>query len=257
MDIKAYLERIGLSEDFVPKVSYDALCEIHLRHVLSVPYENLDIINKKPLSLDAEDVFKKVVEKKRGGYCFELNALITVLLKELGFEVESYLARFLRGADEIPFGRHRVAGVKLDGNIYICDVGMGQSAPRIPLKLVEGEIQEQFGECYRYMTDERLGWVLYDLHNGEWRRLYSFTLQNQFEIDFVPPSFHCEKHSDSIFNKTPMVALKTADGRITVNDREYKEFCGNELLLMESNMSDERLTEILKEKFGLEWKMNA
>lgn len=254
MDVKKYFERIGLSEDTKISYTYDFLKKLQLCHVTTVPYENLDILDEIPLSLKAEDVYDKVVNKNRGGYCFELNCLLSALLKELGFKTEDYLARFLRNEPEIPVRRHRIVIVKCEEGTYICDVGMGQSAPRYPLKLEEETIQQQFGETYKFEKDDFHGWVLYDLYKGEWRKFCSFTEERQLDIDFTLPSFYCEKHPDSPFNKTVMVAVKTMEGRKTISDREYRVFEGNEPVFIESDLTDERREELLYKEFGIKWR---
>ena len=253
MNVKEYLSRIGLS-GACPSLSYEFLCRLQYAHVTHVPYENLDIVEKIPLSLEHDDIFDKVVTKNRGGYCFELNCLFSAFLRELGFSTRDFLGRFLRGESSIPVRRHRIIAVDLDGVTYICDVGMGQSAPRYPLILKEGIIQEQFGETYKFEHDDFHGWVLYDLHKGEWRKFYSFTEDRQLDIDFIHPSFYCEKHDASPFNKGVMVAIKTENGRKAINVRDFKIFVGGDLSYIEENMTDERLLEVLKNEFGIEWR---
>ena len=252
MDIKACFERLGLPEDTEVSLTYDFLCELQRRWVLSVPYENLDILSGIPISLDPEQLYGKLILRRRGGYCFESNCLLSHILKQLGFRVKDYLARFLRGESGIPVRRHRVLAVTAEGATYICDVGVGQIAPRCPVKLEEGIVQEQCGEKYRFLRHATLGWVLEEYHARDgWRALFAFTEEEQLEIDFIQPSFYCEHHPDSPFNKSVMVAIKTPDGRKTVSGREYKVFRGSELLSLEENLSDARLSEILKTEFGI------
>ena len=248
--INKYCERIGVDATG-RQADIGLLRELQYRHVLSVPYENLDIIRNIPLSLKEDDLYEKIVLKHRGGYCFELNALFSALLLGLGYEVKSYFARFLRGEKELPMRRHRVLRVECEDGVYICDVGIGQIAPRYPLKLETGLLQEQNGETYRFEYDEKLGYVLWELYKGEWRRYFSFFPEEQIEIDFLQPSFFCEKHPDSVFNKTAIVAIKTEKGRKSINDREYKEFIGEEPILIKSDLSDGELSEILRTEFGI------
>ena len=134
---------------------------------------------------------------------------------------------------------------------YFCDIGIGEVAPRLPLLLKEGIVQEQFGETYRFEKDPDLGWILSDIHRGEWRRFISFTAEKIYEVDFVQPSVWCELHPDSPFNKVPMIAIKTPNGRKTIDDRVFKEFSGNEIVRLEENISPERYSELLKNEFGL------
>ena len=249
MDVEKYFERIGLSTE--PALSAEFLAALQLAHVTTVPYENLDILRADPIDLDVDAVYRKVVERHRGGYCFELNALMAALLRELGFTVQDYLGRYLKGESGIPLRRHRIIGVVFEGVECIVDVGLGQSGPRIPLVLAEGLIQEQFGESYCFERDPELGWVLLQWRDSEWQRLYSFTTEHQYEVDFIEPSFYCERHPDSPFNKKEIVAIKTIDGRKTVDGRTFKVFSGENLLSIEENMSYERLTEVLSQEFGI------
>ena len=84
-------------------------------------------------------------------------------------------------------------------------------------------MQEQFGESYRLEKEDFLGWVLWDLYKGSWRKFYSFTEEPQLVADFVALNFYCEKHPKSPFNKQEMFALKTLDGRRTLDGNLYKE----------------------------------
>ena len=249
MNVREYLSRIGIYEDL--SISADSLRKIQYQHVTTVPYENLDIMRGVPLSLDEESLFDKIVTRHRGGYCFELNAALTALLTALGYAVKNRFARFLRGEEGIPPRRHRVLLVECGADVYVCDVGIGQSAPRYPLLLKEGIVQEQFGETYRFERDAFFGWVLYDLHKGEWRKFFSFTDEDNVECDFLYASYFCENSPESKSNKFNIVSLKTDTGRKTVSDMDYKEFLADELVYVEENISGARLEELLREEFGI------
>ncbi len=250
MDIQSFLKRLGM-ENTTPQKSLEFLKELQYNHVLKIPYENIDILNSHPLDLSPEALYKKIVLNKRGGYCFEVNGLLSAFLKELGFEVFDFGARFLRDQKILSFRRHRVVGVKLDGEIYILDVGIGQKAQKHPLKLEAGLIQEQFSESYKFEKNSQDEWVLYDLHKGEWREFYSFFEDNWLDVDFEPASFYCEKHQNSVFNKDYMLAIKTPTGRKSLNGRDFKIFENDELIYMEENLCDARLKEIIEKEFGI------
>lgn len=248
---EAYFRRIGLPEDTPVSLTKDFLERIQYQHVISIPYENLDILNHRPLSLKTADLYDKIVLRHRGGYCFELNALLKAFLSELGFEVNSYFARFLRGATDLPLRRHHVLSVKTDDGTYVCDVGIGQTAPRSPLLLKEGLVQHQGDEAYKFERDAQLGWVLWELRGGEWSRYFSFTEDVALDVDFIQPSFYCEAHPDSPFNKTLIAAIKTEGGRKSIDHRTYKEFRGNNIIYIEENCTDGRLSELLQAHFGI------
>lgn len=248
--VKQYFDRIGLvmPDAIVPDSAL--LRELQFAHCTTIPYENLDILRKIPLSLDEDALFDKVVVKRKGGFCFELNGLFAWLLRKLGYKVTEYAARYLRGESTVPMRRHRVMKVEATDGVWICDVGIGEVCPRYPIRFVEGEEQQQFDECYRLDKDGFLGWVLMDLHHGEWRQFYSFTEEPQLNVDYIAPMFYCEKHPDSPFIHQEMFSLKTAKGRITLDGHLYKEFEDGSVMARE--LSDEELPEIY-EKFGLRY----
>lgn len=217
--VQGYLERIGYHGPL--DGSAKTLAALQEAHVLTVPYENLDIMNGKYLSIEIPDVYEKVIVKKRGGYCFELNGLFAWLLRELNYDVTEYYGRFLCGEPEgIPMRRHRVSRVQLEGETYICDVGVGIPGPRRPLLFKEDLEQKQGDETYRIVSDPILGWIVQFIHNGQWDNLYSFTEEEQYPIDFEMPNHWCLTHPDSIFKKFTMAYIRTPDGRKTIADVE-------------------------------------
>ena len=225
MDVKAYFHRIGLElpEDLTPNSAL--LRQLHLAHCTTVPYENLDMIRGIPTSLEEDALFHKIVEEGRGGLCFELNGSFGNLLRALGYQVTDYAARYLRGESTLPMRRHRVLKVEATDGTWLCDVGIGEVCQREPVRLEEGLVQEQFGETYKLEKEEFLGWVLWDLYKGSWRKFYSFTEEPQLEVDYIAPNFYCEQHPESPFNKKEMFAVKTLEGRKTLDGNLYKEFC--------------------------------
>ena len=213
MDVNAYFHRLGL--EMPKKIVPDSalLRKLHLAHCTAVPYENLDILRDIPTSLEADALFRKIVTEGRGGLCFELNGSFGNLLRCLGYGVTDYAARYLRGEPTPPMRRHRVMRVQATDGVWLCDVGIGETAQREPIRLVEGLVQEQFGESYRLEKEDFLGWVLWDLYKGSWRKFYSFTEEPQLVADFVALNFYCEKHPESPFNKQEMFALKSITAR--------------------------------------------
>lgn len=251
--IKAFLERIGLDPTMKIEHNFEFLKKIQYSAVTRIAYENLDILEGKSLSLNKEDLFEKIVVRKRGGYCFELNGLLADILEEMGFGVENRFARYVRGEADIPMRRHRILVVTCENDRYFCDIGVGDVAPRFPIKMEENLEQTQFGETYHFTKDPVHGWILWDFHKGEWRKFITFTEEKQYDVDFIQPSFYCEAHPDSVFNKAPMLAIKTEKGRKTINGKEYKEFEGTELVHLEENISDERFSQLLKQEFFLKY----
>ena len=249
--IKAFCQRIGLDPVMPIEFTEDFLGRIQTACVLNIAYENLDILEGQPIQLTADALFDKIVTRGRGGYCFELNGLLSDMLRQMGFSVSQRFARYLRGEADVPMRRHRVVIVSLNGIQYMLDIGVGQVAPRLPLKITEGLVQEQNGETYKFTRDARHGWILWDLHHGQWQEYICFNDDEAYDVDFIQPSFFCEAHPASVFNKEPMIAIKTASGRKTIDGNVYKIFENEALVHIEQEISPERMAQLLQNDFKL------
>lgn len=256
MNIENYLRRIGFVGE--ARADFATLKQLQYQHFLTVPYENLDILENGSLSLEIDDLYHKIVTLGRGGYCFELNALFNWLLQEIGFKTKSYFARFL--LDEPDFTRvmrrHRIMCVACDGAYYITDVGVGAVTPEIPLKLVENEETQIRGVTYKFhkTDDPFLGWILsFKMSNqsDEWKPLYSFTEDEQLEIDFVQPNFYCQYHTDSIFNKENMIAIRTEIGKCTLDGNVFKIIEIDKGTIEKRACTESEIPQILAQHFGI------
>ncbi len=248
LSVEKYLERIGYAGK--PDGSLKALGDLQECHAHSVPYENLDVLLKRDLSLNISDIYHKVVDKRRGGWCFELNALFGWLLRQLGYQVTDYFARFLRNETGIPKRRHHVLRVDIDGVGYLCDVGVGGPVPFRPVKLVEGVEQPMRDECYRMQKDPFLGWILEEKHREGWRPIYSFTEEPQLPVDYVAINFYCQYAPDSKFNKQPMASIRTKEGRVTLVGNEFRIFTRNGVKTFQVHTAEE-FRSALEKYFGI------
>ena len=222
MDVQAYLDRIGFKGP--ADAGAETLRRLQEAHYCTVPYENFDILAKRPISLELDDLYRKVVLERRGGYCFELNGLFAWLLRELGFSVTEHFSRYLRDEPPLPMPRHRVLTVRTEGRRFFVDVGVGGVVPRWPLEMVSGLVQEQNGEQYRCAHDDVLGHVMQEFRHGAWSNYISFTDETAYPVDFVATNFWCQHAPESIFNKGPMAALLTRYGRVTMFGPEVRVF---------------------------------
>ena len=246
--IGQYLNRIGVSDVTAPTAA--ALAQLQYAHLQAVPYENLDILAGRRLSLDVGDLFDKVVVRGRGGFCFELNRLFGELLRNLGFVVTDYVARYWRGEQNVPKRRHQVLRVgTADGGEFLCDVGVGARIPLYPIPYVVGGEFDQNGIVYGLRDDELLGKVLTERHGDGWRDVYSFNEDVQFPCDFVYPCFWCEQAPESPFNQGYMLSIRRGDERHTFDGPVYKIFRGD---VCEARTPDETERQaIFREVFGL------
>ncbi|MEK3889120.1 arylamine N-acetyltransferase family protein [Bacillus sp. FSL K6-3431] len=248
-EVVAYLERIGYSGPL--DVSLNTLSKLQECHLHTVPYENFDILKRIPLSLKVPDLFDKIVVRHRGGYCFELNALFSWLLRELGYPVIDYFSRFWRDEPNTPpKRRHHVLQVEAEGELYLCDVGVGGIVPRKPIQMVENLVHEQGDEYYQLERDAYYGWMLYEKKRGQWSKIYSFTEEPQLPKDYIMASYWCENAPESIFINEAMVAIRTAEGRNSIAGKEFRIFTADGVQAF-TPQTQEEYDEALKTYFGI------
>ncbi|MCM3112702.1 arylamine N-acetyltransferase family protein [Lederbergia lenta] len=248
-EVVSYLERIGYSGP--TEASIETLAQLQECHLQSVPYENFDILQRIPLSLEIPALFDKIVVRRRGGYCFELNALFSWLLRELGYQVTDYFARFWRDEPNTPpKRRHHVLQVKTEGKLYLCDVGVGGVVPRQPIQMVEHLVHRQGEEYYQLERDNYYGWMLYEKKRGQWSEIYSFTEEPQLPKDYIMASYWCENAPDSIFIHDAMVAIRTAVGRNSIAGKEFRIFTEGGVESF-TPQTKEEYNEALKKHFGI------
>src|SRR5262245_33969275 len=135
MDVQTYLNRIEYSGSRTP--GFETLRQLHLAHLLTVPFENLSIHAREPIVLNDAALFQKIVTRRRGGFCYELNGLFSALLRELGFDVSMLSAQVARDDGEFtPDFAHMTLLVSLEKDRWLADVGFGDSfVEPFPLEL--------------------------------------------------------------------------------------------------------------------------
>ena len=136
MDIDAYLERIGLSRPLLPTL--ETLTAVHRAHLRAIPYENLDVQLGRPVTIERAPIFAKIVDRHRGGWCYEMNGLLGWALGELGFKVTRATGAVMRElVGDSALRNHLVLRVEMDEGLYLADVGFGDG-PIEPIRIVEG-----------------------------------------------------------------------------------------------------------------------
>lgn len=219
MDVAAYLARIGTSHPNAPTSA--ALAALHRAHVRSVPFEDYDIHTGTPISLELPDLHDKVVRRRRGGYCYELNGLFGALLRELGFEV-TMVAGFSLAEDGTrgPDVDHlRLLVVAVDGS-WVVDVGNGAAwgAP-VPLRPgLHGTIQVH--------RDGDVWWTSERRRDGRWERGWAWTPQPREPADFADRNHHQQYDPASDFRRRRLAVLATETGRISLLNGVFTEIDG-------------------------------
>ncbi|NXV06392.1 ARY2 protein, partial [Cettia cetti] len=273
MDIKEYFARISYWGSH-NKPDLATMSDILQHHIRAIPYENLSIHCGETIELDLEAIYKKIVKKKRGGWCMENNYLLSWALKTLGYDITFLGAKVYvpeRGAypDDI---NHLLLQVELDGKSYIVDAGFGMVYQMWqPMELISGTDQPQTPGVFRF-REESGTWYLEKVKRKHWilnpntsapqkvedevcRPVYLFTLQPRDLEEFRGCNAHLQTAPDSPFVTKSICSLQTADGvwalvgwkltEIKYNYRDNMDFVEIKIL------ADEEMEKTLKEKFNI------
>jgi N-hydroxyarylamine O-acetyltransferase len=243
VDVDAYLARIGYTGAREP--SDVVLADLHRAHMLAVPFENLDIHLGVENVLDPGHVFDKIVTRRRGGWCYELNGLFALLLEALGFEVTRYSAAVLVTEPPSPDFVHLTLRVDLD-RPWIADVGFGASFTR-PLRLDDEGDQERDGKRYRLARADDGRMVLHEDDAPQ----YAFALEPRRMEQFAEMCRRQQTDPDSHFLQAPMCTRATEDGRQTVSGMRLITTTPAGRSERELSGEDERAA-VLREVFGVD-----
>lgn len=215
LNIHGYLERIGYQGPISP--TPETLNAIHRAHLFSVPFENLDIALGREIVCEESAFLRKLIEQRRGGFCYEMNGAFAALLRELGFKVTLLSARVPRhDGSYSPEFDHLALRIDLD-EPWLADVGFGDSFLS-PLRLVPGPEQQQDGRSFRITESERSLHVEKAEPDGSWKREYSFTLVPRSLSEFAPMCHYHQTSPESPFTRKSICSMATPQGRITVAD---------------------------------------
>lgn len=208
-DLDAYLARIGLPGPA-------SLAEVHRSHITSIPFENLDPHGGIPVSLEIDDLQRKLVSAGRGGYCFEQNLLLKAALEAMGYEVEPVLARVRVGAEPgaIRPRSHLLLRVRADGADWHADVGFGNGSLLEPLPWGPGGEHIQDGWRFRVVQEGSL-LVLRSVRDGEWTDVYAFVPEPSPPIDLETSNWFTATHPHSPFVTGLIVSKQDRDGTRT------------------------------------------
>ncbi|HEY3799673.1 MAG TPA: arylamine N-acetyltransferase [Caulobacteraceae bacterium] len=170
MDIDAYFDRIGMKRR--PPATLAGLTALHHAHLLAIPYDGLDIQLGRPVTIERPAIFDKIVTRRRGGWCYEMNGLFGWALGELGFAVTRATgAVTVSDNRDANIGNHLVLRVDLDEGAYLADVGLSHG-PRDPFPITAGDFASD-GFAYKV---EQL--------DGRWWRFHNHSLANPPAFDF-------------------------------------------------------------------------
>lgn len=264
-DPRGYLDRINVTRqiDGDSPPSLRALRRLHEAHMLAVPFENLSIHYDQPIVLETAALYDKIVRRRRGGFCYELNGLFAWLLRQLGFDVTLLSVEVAEsgGAFSPPYDHLALLVRAMEGADWLADVGFGDSF-RQPLRF-QAEVEQDGGDgrVYRlrenpYRGDEageqpQFPYSLVEQRgDAQWEPVYRFTLQPHELADFEERCDYQQTSPDSHFRQKRVCSLALPQGRVTLSDlRLITTIQGQreERLLS----SEEEYRETLATKFGV------
>ncbi|HWN11432.1 MAG TPA: arylamine N-acetyltransferase [Pyrinomonadaceae bacterium] len=249
MDINTYLNRINYHGSREPIA--ETLRELQVAHLRAVPFENLSIHSAEPIVLDDESLFEKVVGRRRGGFCYELNGLFAALLRALGFKVEMLSAGVANSEGVVgPDFDHMALMVVLEQR-WLADVGFGDSF-REPLLLDERGIQTQGDRNYKIVAEGEYLTLMQREKVGDWIPQYRFTLQPHVYADYAEMCNYHQTSPDSHFTKAPLCSLATIDGRITLSGGRLITTTGSGEKHEVTVSGEAEFAKLLREHFGIE-----
>ena len=246
MDVNAYLKRIDY--DGPLDVSAETLRKLQVAHLFHVPFENLSIHASEPIVLDDEALFAKIVERGRGGFCYEANGLFAALLRALGFDVSMLSAEVARGDGQFspPFD-HMALMVRLDER-WLVDVGFGDSFLE-PLRLDTTSEQVQGAQSFRIEPEDQYR-VLFRRNGEKWEPMYRFTLEPHVFADYEEMCRFHQTSPQSHFTQNRICSRATPAGRITLSGMRFIVTTnqGREERLLGSAQKYE---DVLRDQFGI------
>jgi len=251
MDVATYLARIEYQGHVRP--DHETLRGLQLAHLLTVPFENLDIGLGRKIELDDQALWNKIITNHRGGFCYELNGLFAWLLKQIGFEV-TYLDARDYHEDSDSFGIHfdhlaLMVHAPGDTTRWLADVGYGDTFIQ-PLDIGSGDEQVQGLRGYR-LEPFRGGHQLWERgFDGNWERQYFFDLEaHNFPSEYEKTCIYHQTSSESVFTRKRVVSRLTRDGRVSISDG-YLVMTKDGKQTRRPLKSEDELRQLLEDNFG-------
>ena len=220
MNLDKYLSRIGVDAKEV-RPDVQTLRLLQRQHMMHVPFENLDVHWRQPVVLDTNRFYEKIVENKRGGFCYELNGLFNELLVAVGFHTHLVSGRVYNAeGDPGPEFDHMAIVVLIGGEEYLADVGFGDFIAD-PLKIdPSGEQVDREGVFIIRLT-EHGGFEVEKKDGDGWKPECLFGRNAHALQEFAGMCEFHQHSSDSHFTKGKVCSILTADGRKTLTDKKY------------------------------------
>ncbi|MEZ0605481.1 arylamine N-acetyltransferase [Paraburkholderia sp. IW21] len=253
VNLENYFTRIGYPGSRT--ATLEVLQELHKLHPRAIPFENLNPLARRPIKLDLESIEEKLITQKRGGYCFEQNALFASALTQLGFKVTPLLGRVLWGRepDAIPPRTHMVLRVDIKDEAWIADVGFGSVTLTAPLRLIAGTAQStQLGTFRLADASHDALYLEVQSRDETWSRVYRFDLHPVEWIDYETSNWYTSTAPDSVFLNNLIVCRVLPESRLTLLNDQLNERAADGQLINERKLHNaDELGACLRDQFGL------
>ncbi|MGQ0540671.1 MAG: arylamine N-acetyltransferase family protein [Blastocatellia bacterium] len=248
MNVDAYLARIGLDASAL-EIDVESLKLLQRSHLLTVPFENLDIHWKRPITIDTEKFYDKIVGEGRGGFCYELNGLFNELLRSRGFNTRIISARVFNGIDHGPEYDHAAIIVTIGGEKYLADVGFGDFTAE-PLQFVLDEEQKDDAGNFVIRNFDGEYFEAAKRVDEAWKSQYIFKDIAHDLSEFTEMCDFQQYSPESHFTKGKVCSLMTENGRKTLTDIGFIVTANGEKVdtLVDS---EDSFAEILQREFGI------
>ncbi len=246
--MEKYLSRIGLDgREF--NADLDSLKLLQRSHLLAVPFENLDIHWKRPIVIDTKRFYEKIVNEKRGGFCYELNGLFNKLLISLGFKTRLISARVFNGTEHGPEYDHAAIIVTIGDEEYLADVGFGEFTAE-PLWFVLNEEQQDTTGTFIIRRFDNDYFEVAKRDGEAWKSQYIFNNIDRDLSEFTGMCDFQQYSPDSHFTKGKVCSLMTENGRKTLTDKSFIVTLNGEKTDKQVDSEDEFLATLQRE-FGI------
>ncbi len=254
MNKKSYLNRIGIEKTDMA-ADLENLKFLQRQHLLTVPFENLDIHWKRLIDLDDNRFYDKIIGEKRGGFCYELNGLFYELLAEIGFQSKIISAKVSKGDGE--FGAeydHLAILTRIGNDEYLVDVGFGSFTAE-PLKFVFDVEQKDDNGVILIRKFNETYFEVVKKDGDDWRSEYIFTSRERDLAEFAEMCQFHQTSPESHFTRGKVCSLLTVDGRKTLTDDKFIETKNGQKKEIAVN-SGEQFDKILASEFCIKPNFN-
>ncbi len=243
-----YLEDLALSSE---QLDIDFLRDLQSKHIARYSFNSLAVVLNQELPLDLPTLFNKIVEKHRGGYCFEHNKLVLNILSELGFNVRLLLAKVIYNREVDVARTHRVTLLDFHGEQYIVDAGFGHFGARFPVKVEPGLEQDQGDGVYRIINNSQGDYCYQVFKDNEFFTLYTFNLHQYSEAECLPAHFYSHRHPEAAFVNNLVICRKYFNDIHSLRNGEFHQVKNGDTVITKIT-NPKHLHQVMTEVFELD-----